>query len=70
LFAFALCIIVIIGQGADAFTGQEIDWKTMIATYMSVPLFLLLWLGYKWTKRTKIVPLKECDLSPDASSDK
>ncbi|MGG4221095.1 amino acid permease [Paenibacillus jamilae] len=70
LFAFALCIIVIIGQGTDAFTGQEIDWKTMIATYMSVPLFLLLWLGYKWIKRTKIVPLKECDLSSNPPSDK
>ncbi len=71
IFAFVLCIIVIIGQNYQAFTGDTIDWSGAIVAYLSVPLFLVLWLGYKWIKKTKVVPLKECDFTPtDAPADK
>ncbi|MCP1186668.1 amino acid permease [Paenibacillus sp. 1781tsa1] len=71
IFAFVLCIIVIIGQNYQAFTGDEIDWSGAIVAYLSVPLFLVLWLGYKWIKKTKVVPLKECDFTPtDSPSNK
>ncbi|MEK4664093.1 amino acid permease [Priestia sp. FSL H7-0729] len=70
IFAFVLCIIVIIGQNYQAFTGDTIDWSGAIVAYLSVPLFLVLWLGYKWIKKTKVVPLKECDFTPtDAPAD-
>ncbi|WP_339298133.1 amino acid permease [Paenibacillus sp. FSL R5-0623] len=71
IFAFVLCIIVIIGQNYQAFTGDQIDWSGAIVAYLSVPLFLVLWLGYKWIKKTKVVPLQECDFTPtDSPSDK
>ncbi|MEK3778059.1 amino acid permease [Paenibacillus sp. FSL K6-4396] len=71
IFAFVLCIIVIIGQNYQAFTGDQIDWSGAIVAYLSVPLFLILWLGYKWIKKTKVVPLQECDFTPtDSPSDK
>lgn len=71
IFAFVLCIIVIIGQNYQAFTGDTIDWSGAIVAYLSLPLFLVLWLGYKWIKKTKVVPLKECDFTPtDAPADK
>ncbi|OWA33159.1 gamma-aminobutyrate permease [Saccharibacillus sp. O16] len=63
LFAFALCLVVIIGQSLSAIENGNVDWLTIAATYLSVPLFLILWFGYKWVKRTKVVPLDECDLS-------
>ncbi|MNZ20871.1 Lysine-specific permease [compost metagenome] len=68
IFAFVLCMIVILGQNTAVFTGEKVDWYGFAVTYLSIPLFLVLWLGYKWTKRTKVIPLKECDLSPTISS--
>lgn len=67
IFAFVLCIVVIIGQNYQAFTGDQIDWSGAIVAYLSVPLFLVLWLGYKWIKKTKVVPLQECDFTPTDS---
>ncbi|ATO51947.1 amino acid permease [Brevibacillus laterosporus] len=63
LFAFILCMVVILGQNYEAFIGDQIDWNAMLVSYIGIPIFLALWLGYKWTKKTKIVKLKECDFS-------
>ena len=63
LFAFALCGVVILGQNYAAFTGESIDWNGVLVSYIGLPLFLALWVGYKLIKRTKIVPIKECDLN-------
>ncbi|CAM3035485.1 amino acid permease [Paenibacillus sediminis] len=64
IFAFVLCMIVIIGQNLGAFTGGKIDWYGVIASYISIPLFLVIWLGYKFKHQSKIIPLNECDLNP------
>ncbi len=61
IFAFVLCAIVIIGQDYSGFTGGTINWAGIVATYIGIPLFIVLWLGYKLVKKTKIVPLQECD---------
>ncbi|MDN8590492.1 amino acid permease [Paenibacillus sp. 11B] len=66
IFAFVLCIIVIVGQNYQAFTGDQIDWSGALVAYLSVPLFLVLWLGYKFVKKTKVVPLQECDFTPSS----
>ncbi|CAH0119350.1 MULTISPECIES: amino acid permease [unclassified Paenibacillus] len=60
IFAFALCMIVILGQNYTAFTGGRIDWNGVLVSYIGLPLFVIVWLGYKWTKRTKLIPLHEC----------
>ncbi|WP_081462331.1 amino acid permease [Alicyclobacillus acidocaldarius] len=59
LFAAALCAVVIIGQDTSVFTGGKIDWMGVVATYIGIPLFVVLWLGYKWIKKTKVIPLTE-----------
>ncbi|CAM3781210.1 amino acid permease [Alicyclobacillus pomorum] len=61
IFAFVLCATVIIGQDYSGFTGGSINWAGVIATYIGIPLFIMLWLGYKLVKKTKMVPLQECD---------
>ncbi|WCN39492.1 amino acid permease [Aneurinibacillus uraniidurans] len=61
LFAFVICMIVIIGQNYGAVLGDKIDWNGIIVAYIGIPLFLALWFGYKRKYRTKVVPLKECD---------
>jgi lysine-specific permease len=63
IFAFALCIFIILGQNYNAFAGESIDWNGILVSYISLPLFLFLWFGYKFIKKTKVVKLTECDLS-------
>ncbi|MDQ0416847.1 amino acid permease [Croceifilum oryzae] len=63
LFAFVLCTIVMFGQNYQAFLEDKIDWYGVTASYIGLPLFLFVWLGYKIVNRTKVVPLVECDLS-------
>ncbi|GAY74803.1 lysine-specific permease [Sporolactobacillus inulinus] len=48
LFAFAVCLIVIIGQSFGAFSGGKIDWGGIIAAYIGIPIFLAVWLIAKW----------------------
>lgn len=61
LIAFALCLIVIGGQNIHAFTGDQIDWYGILVSYIGLPVFLALWLGYKWVKKTKVVKLADCN---------
>ncbi|GEO67715.1 amino acid permease [Levilactobacillus spicheri] len=62
LLALILCIAVIIGQDPQSlFTG---NWEQVLVTYMSVPLVLVLYFGYKLKKHTKLIPLDKVDVSP------
>lgn len=62
IFAFIICLIVIIGQNYGAFLGDAIDWYGVAVSYIGLPLFLIVWLGYKWSKKTKVVALEQVDL--------
>ncbi|WP_042355461.1 amino acid permease [Bacillus rubiinfantis] len=62
LFAFAVCAFVILGQNYSAFIGDHIDWNGVLVSYIGLPLFLILWLGHKFVKKTKVIPLEKCDL--------
>ena len=65
VFAFILCMVIIVGQNYTAFAGDTIDWNGILVSYIGLPLFLLLWLGYKFVKKTKVIPLQECNLTRD-----
>ncbi|PCS00714.1 amino acid permease [Lactococcus fujiensis] len=45
---------------AQLFSPQ---WGQALATYAALPMFILLYFGYKWKYNTKIIPLTEVDLS-------
>jgi lysine-specific permease len=62
IFAFVLCVIVILGQGVGYFSGGQINWSGVISSYIGLPLFLALWLGYKYKYKTKVIDLKDVDL--------
>lgn len=55
IFAFVVCLIITLGQNYEAFLGDRIDWVGAAATYIGIPIFLALWLGYKLVKKTKFV---------------
>lgn len=63
IFAFILCAIVILGQNYPAFMANKIDWNGILISYIGLPLFIIVWLGYKFVKKTKVIPLQECDFS-------
>ena len=63
LFAFVICAIVVLGQNYSAFMGNHVDWHGVLVSYIGIPLFLVLWLGYKFKNKTKMIHLKDCDLS-------
>ncbi|WP_289142712.1 amino acid permease [uncultured Brevibacillus sp.] len=63
IFSFVLCSAVILGQNYQAFFKEAIDWHGIIVSYVGLPLFLLLYLGYKIGKKTKVIPLKEVDFT-------
>lgn len=60
LFALVLCVLIVLGQQFDMWMAHDFDWGSFIGTYIGIPIFLILYLGYKYTKRSKLVPLKEC----------
>lgn len=62
LLALVLCILVIVGQDLDSFA--KLDWQAISVTYMSVPLFAVLYCYYKIRYRTHVIPLEEIDLEP------
>ncbi|CAJ0990653.1 amino acid permease [Sodalis praecaptivus] len=55
VLAFILCLLVTLGQNYQAFLAQTIDWNGVIATYIGIPLFLLIWLGYRWRRESRLV---------------
>jgi len=60
IMAMVLCTVVILG--ANIWVFQETwSWFDFITSYILIPVFPALYLGYKIVKGTKLVPLKECD---------
>ncbi|XPE47542.1 hypothetical protein ACNKHO_13830 [Shigella flexneri] len=39
-----------LGQNYEAFLADTIDWGCVTATYIGIPLFLIIWFGYKLPK--------------------
>ncbi|WP_236712753.1 amino acid permease [Peribacillus muralis] len=65
IFSFALCFFVLLAQNYQAFLGDHINWAGVMAAYLGIPLFLVMWLGYKFVKKTKVIPLEECRIDFD-----
>ncbi|WP_277404321.1 amino acid permease [Achromobacter xylosoxidans] len=65
IFAFVLCLIITLGQNYQAFLEHRIDWGGVAATYIGIPLFLLIWLGYRLVKGSRFVSYKDMTF-PDA----
>jgi len=58
-FAFAVCMVVTLGQNYQAFLAERIDWGGVVSTYVGLPLFFLIWGGYRLVRRSRVVPLQE-----------
>jgi len=65
IFAFVLCLIITLGQNYQAFLQDRIDWGGVVATYIGIPLFLLIWLGYRVTRGSRFISYRDMRF-PDA----
>lgn len=65
ILALIMSIIIVIGQDTASFQGSitHWNWSGIITTYMAVPLFFILYFGYKIKNKTKMYKLEEVDLS-------
>lgn len=63
VFAFVLCLLVIIGQDSKMIFDGIFDWKGLLITYMGIPFFLFFYFYHKLKYKTKLVPLKKVDLT-------
>ncbi|WP_080997521.1 amino acid permease [Thiopseudomonas alkaliphila] len=59
IFAFGLCLIITLGQYYDNFRQGNIVWGEFIATYIGIIIFLVIWAGYKLSKKTRFVAYQE-----------
>ncbi|KAF6822539.1 amino acid permease [Colletotrichum plurivorum] len=61
-FAIVFCLVVAFFNGFDAFFPGRFSAKTFVPPYIDIPIFLALFLGYKFVHKTKFVKLSEMDL--------
>jgi len=61
IISIILCVIVIFGSNIWVFQAKTFSWFDFITNYLCIPIFISLYVGYKVIKKTKIVPLKECN---------
>ncbi|KAH8892278.1 amino acid permease [Thozetella sp. PMI_491] len=52
-----MCIIILLTSGWKVFTVGNWDPATFVASYLDIPLVLVVYLSYKFIKKTKIVSL-------------
>ncbi|KAH6909114.1 amino acid permease/ SLC12A domain-containing protein [Coprinopsis sp. MPI-PUGE-AT-0042] len=64
-FGFIFVNLVILFNGYTVFLTGNWDISTFFAAYISLPIFAVCYVGWKWTKKTKWVRLDEIDFHSD-----
>ena len=55
-------LAIMLGQNYPALLGETVNWSGLAATYISLPLFFAIWLGYRLKHRTRFVRETEMKL--------
>ena len=70
IIALTLVSILIVGQGINILTMEGRSWTSVIIefllTYVGFFAFVMLYFLYKFVKKTKLIKLEDCDLSPES----
>ena len=61
ILALVISILVIVGQNPESFL--KFNFEEIAVTYLSVPLFIILYVYYKVRYKTRKIPLTEVDLT-------
>ena len=60
ILAFSMCIIIMIGQVYEAFVQGT--YMEVLPSYIGLPLFLIVWLGFHLVKHDRVVALDDMDV--------
>lgn len=63
IVAFIMCMLIIIGQEPSLLTGEPFEWDSFLAVYIGIPVFLCTYIWFKVKNHSKLIPLKDVDLS-------
>lgn len=61
IFTFVMCVLVIFIQDLQDFIDGK--WQSIVVSYITIPLFIILVLSYKFYYQTSFIPLNEIDLN-------
>ncbi|KAJ2711447.1 hypothetical protein H4R19_003245 [Coemansia spiralis] len=61
IYACTLLLIIIIGQGYGTI-WPKFDAVSFVSMYLALPLFIVIWITWKYAKKTKWVKLMDVDL--------
>jgi len=56
-------VLGIIGQDPQLGLEGDFNWQRLLITYMGLPIFAGFYLYHKLRHKTRLIPLKEVDLS-------
>jgi len=65
LCGMILITIIVVGQEIMAIVDHSASWPQFIATYIGLIVFFLLFVLYKWRKKTRLINLAACDITPN-----
>lgn len=57
-----ICIFLIFIKNFTVFLGRDFPYKTFITGYIILPVFLIMFIGYKVIMKTKLIPSLQVDL--------
>jgi amino acid transporter len=61
--ALAICVLVIFIKNFTVFLGDSFTYKDFITGYIILPIFIIMFLTYKFVYKTKLIPSDEVDLA-------
>ncbi|PQE05474.1 Amino acid polyamine transporter I protein [Rutstroemia sp. NJR-2017a BBW] len=67
IFAFLMGCLIVAGEGYVAATTRPFAWANIVAVYIGVPVFFILYGVWKVVKKTKLVPYSEMDFETGRS---
>lgn len=62
-YALLVCVAVILGQGVNYVS--EGTAQGILVAYIGLPIAIALYVGYKVARRTRTIPLRDVDLTPE-----
>jgi len=63
IFALICCFLIILGQGLQNILSGHINWLSLIGAYISIPLFLTIWLVHRILYKTQTVSYQEMNFT-------
>jgi lysine-specific permease len=69
ILALVACLFIIFGQDYQAFVAQQIDWQSIIVTYIGIPVFIGIWIVHKTLTRSKIVRYEDMNFELSATDE-